>query len=64
MIKNYHDVLVLAGQDVQNNMNGFLDTFAPEGHRPDYELGFGIFLTLLQAPFTALTTFYWKGSEY
>jgi hypothetical protein len=64
MIKNYHDAMVLASQDVQNKKNEFLDTFAPEGHRPDYALGLGILLTLLQIPSTALGTQFWKGSEY
>lgn len=63
MIKNYYDAMVIAGGDVQNKRLEFLDTFAPAGNSPDYALGLGILLTLLQVPATFLGTVFWKGSE-
>ncbi|KAK0625161.1 chitinase [Bombardia bombarda] len=61
LIKNFHEALEKAAQQVQNKKNEFIDTFAPEGHNPDLALGLSILLTLLQIPSTTLGTLFWKG---
>ncbi|KXJ85377.1 chitinase [Microdochium bolleyi] len=62
LIKNYSATLKAAAQQIQNKKNEFVDTFAPKGNRPNYALGIGILLTILQIPSTAIGTLFWKGA--
>ncbi|EEQ33387.1 chitinase [Microsporum canis CBS 113480] len=62
LIKNYQYSLKEAAIQVQNKKNEFVDTFAPEGHRPDVPLWLNTLLTVLLIPSTTLGTAFWKGA--
>ncbi|EFQ97488.1 hypothetical protein MGYG_00528 [Nannizzia gypsea CBS 118893] len=62
LIKNYQSSLRQAAVEVQNKKNKFVDTFAPQGHRPDDAIWLNVLLTLILIPSTTLGTLFWKGA--